>query len=102
MSPEDAVRHVWPRFAGAMEGRTMYVVPYVMGPPGSRYARVGVQLTDSPYVVANLRIMTRMGRVALDELGTTGAFVRGVHSLGDLAPERRCIVHFPDIATIWS
>ncbi len=102
MSPDMAEQKVWPLFAGAMRGRTMYVVPYVMGPPGSRYSRVGVQVTDSPYVVASLRIMTRMGEVALSQLGTDGSFVRGIHSLGDLSPERRFICHFPQARTIWS
>ena len=76
----------------------MYVVPYLMGPPGSPYSRVGVELTDSPYVVANMRLMTRMGNVALDELGESSEFVRGIHSLGDLSPERRFVCHFPEIA----
>lgn len=102
MSPAAAIRDVWPRFAGSMVDRTMYVVPYLMGPPGSRYCRVGVQLTDSPYVVANLRVMTRMGRVALDALATSRTFVRGTHSIGDLSPERRCVIHFPQIQSIWS
>jgi phosphoenolpyruvate carboxykinase (GTP) len=102
MSPEDATKAVWPLFAGAMKGRTMYVVPYLMGPPGSSASRVGVQLTDSPYVAASLRIMTRMGEVALGELGTKGRFVKGIHSLGDLSPTRRFICHFPQTRTIWS
>ncbi len=102
MAPEEAERRVWPLFAGAMRGRTMYVVPYLMGPSGSRYSRVGVQLTDSAYVVASLRIMTRMGEAALAQLGPSGSFVRGVHSLGDLSPERRFICHFPQTRTIWS
>jgi phosphoenolpyruvate carboxykinase (GTP) len=102
MAPEEAERKVWPLFAGAMKGRTMYVVPYLMGPSGSKYSRVGVQLTDSPYVVASLRIMTRMGDAALARLGPSGPFVRGVHSLGDLSPERRFICHFPQARTIWS
>ncbi len=102
MAPDAAERTVWPLFAGAMKGRTMYVVPYVMGPPGSQHSRVGVQLTDSPYVVANLRLMTRMGEVALTQLGTDGSFVKGLHSLGDLSPERRFICHFPEARTIWS
>lgn len=102
MSPADATARVWPLFDGAMRGRTMYVVPYLMGPVGSPYSRVGVQITDSPYVVLSLRIMTRMGRVALDRLGMGDDFVRGVHSLGDLHPDRRFILHFPERATIWS
>jgi phosphoenolpyruvate carboxykinase (GTP) len=102
MSPAEADATVWPLFAKAMKGRTLYVVPYLMGPRGSRDSRVGVQLTDSPYVVANLRLMTRMGEVALRELGTSNRFVKGVHSLGDLSPKRRFICHFPRQRTIWS
>ncbi len=102
MSPEDAQNRVWPLFAGAMKGRTLYVVPYLMGPAGSRFSRVGVELTDSAYVVLSLRIMTRMGKIALSHLATSGAFVRGMHSLGDLSPERRFIVHFPENSEIWS
>jgi phosphoenolpyruvate carboxykinase (GTP) len=102
LSPAEANRTVWPLFAGAMKGRTLYVVPYLMGPPGSPASRVGVQLTDSPYVVANLRIMTRMGQVALRQLHDEPRFVKGVHSLGDLSPSRRFICHFPQSRTIWS
>ena len=102
MSPSDAARTVWPLFDRSMNGRTMYVVPYLMGPPGSPYSRVGIQITDSEYVVLNLKVMTRMGRVALDHLGTSTDFVRGIHSLGDLSPERRYICHFPSTQTIWS
>ena len=102
MSPGEARQRVWPLFDGAMKGRTLYVVPYVMGPPGSPFSRVGVEITDSPYVVANMRVMTRMGRVALDQLGSSEDFVPGLHSLGDLSPERRFIVHFPDERAIWS
>lgn len=82
--------------AGCMRGRTLYVVPYLMGPPGSPLSKVGVELTDSPYVVANLRIMTRMGRVALEELGETGEFSRGLHSTCTLNPANRYISHFPE------
>src|SRR5262249_24729154 len=89
MSPDEAAARVWPLFRGAMQGRVMYVVPYLMGPAASSYSRVGVEITDSPYVVANLRIMTRMGDVALGRLGAGTNFVRGIHSLGDLSPERR-------------
>ncbi len=102
MSPEEARQRVWPLFDGAAKGRTMFVVPYLMGPPGSLFARVGVEVTDSPYVVASMRIMTRMGRVALDQLGSSEDFVPGLHSLGDLSPDRRFIVHFPEQRRIWS
>ena len=102
MSPGEARQRVWPLFDGAMKGRTLYVVPYVMGPLGSPFSRVGVEVTDSPYVVANMRLMTRMGRAALDQLGSSEEFVPGLHSLGDLSPERRFIVHFPEERAIWS
>ena len=80
----------------------MYVVPYVMGPLGSPFSKVGIEVTDSPYVVANMRIMTRMGAAALDQLGGGDEFVPGLHSTGDLSPERRYIVHFPEERLIWS
>jgi phosphoenolpyruvate carboxykinase (GTP) len=102
MSPEEARQRVFPLFDGAMKGRTLYVVPYVMAPVGSPFSRVGVEITDSAYVVANMRIMTRMGRPALDQLGSSDDFVPGLHSLGDLSPDRRFIVHFPEQRTIWS
>jgi len=102
MSPGEARQRVFPLFDGAMKGRTLYVVPYVMGPLGSPFSRVGVEVTDSPYVVANMRLMTRMGRAALDQLGSSEEFVPGLHSLGDLSPERRFIVHFPEERAIWS
>lgn len=102
MSPDEATQKVWPLFKGAMKGRKMYVIPYLMGPVGSSYSRVGVEITDSPYVVANMRIMTRMGKVALEHLGASADFVKGVHSLGDLSPDRRFICHFPETRTIWS
>jgi phosphoenolpyruvate carboxykinase (GTP) len=85
-----------------MRGRTMYVIPYIMGPPGSLSSKVGVEITDSPYVVANMRIMTRMGQVALDQLNAGDEFVPGLHSVGDLSPERRFILHFPEERLIWS
>src|SRR6266849_4370170 len=102
MSPDEARSRVWPLFSKCMAGRTMYVVPYVMGPVASPFSRVGIEITDSPYVVANLRIMTRMGDIALRKLGDSSEFVRGIHSLGDLSPERRFICHFPETGTIWS
>lgn len=80
---------------GAMAGRTMYVVPYLMGPPGSPLTKVGIEITDSIYVVLNMRIMSRMGQVALNQLGQGDEFNRGVHSVLDCNPERRYICHFP-------
>jgi phosphoenolpyruvate carboxykinase (GTP) len=102
MAPADAKAKVRPLFDGAMKGRTMYVVPYIMGPAKSPYSKIGVEITDSAYVVANMRIMSRMGKVALDRLGSSDDFVPGLHSLADLNPERRFIVHFPEEKLIWS
>jgi phosphoenolpyruvate carboxykinase (GTP) len=87
---------------GSMRGRTMYVVPYVMGPLGSPFAKVGVELTDSIYVALNMRIMTRMGHAALELLGDSEDFNRGLHSTLDLNAERRLICHFPQDNTVWS
>ena len=103
MSPDEANERIWPLFKRSMTGRTMYVVPYIMGPTASPYAKVGVEITDSPYVVANMRIMTRMGQVALDRIQAGASdWVPGLHSLGDLSPDRRFIAHFPESRTIWS
>ena len=102
MEPNAAKHKVGALFDGAMRGRTMYVVPYIMGPVSSPISKVGVEVTDSPYVVASMRIMSRMGRVALDRLGPSTEFVPGLHSLGDLDPMRRYIMHFPEEKLIWS
>ena len=103
MSHADAKARVWPLVQGAMRGRTMYVVPYLMGPASSPYSKVGVEITDSAYVAVNMRIMTRMGQVALDHMQQNGGgFVKGLHSLGDLSPDRRFICHFPAEREIWS
>ena len=80
---------------GAMKGRTMYVVPYLMGPPGSPLTKVGIELTDSIYVVLSMRIMTRMGEVAYEQLGDSDDFNRGLHCMLDVNPDRRFIAHFP-------
>ena len=90
-------------FDGAMKGRTMYILPYCMGPIGSPFSKVGVELTDSIYVVLNMDIMTRMGQQAFDQLGdTSNDFVRGLHSKAKLEEENRYIVHFPEDNAIWS
>jgi len=102
MSPEGAKFKLGKLFDGAMRGRTMYVVPYIMGPANSPISKVGVEVTDSAYVVANMRIMSRMGKVAMDQLGSSSDFVPGLHSVGDLDPLRRYITHFPEEHLIWS
>ena len=102
MSPADSRAKLIPIFKGAMKGRTMYVIPFLMGPPGSQFSKVGVEITDSKYVVLNMRIMTRVGKPALDHLDSTGEFTKCLHSLGDLSPDRRFIVHFPEENTVWS
>jgi phosphoenolpyruvate carboxykinase (GTP) len=100
--PRAMYRRLEPLTRGAMKGRTMYVVPYLMGPPGSPLAKVGVELTDSLYVVLNMRIMTRMGDAAWQQLGDSDDFNRGLHCLLDQNPERRLICHFPQDNTIIS
>jgi len=102
MDPVAAKHKVGALMDGAMRGRTMYVVPYVMGPVSSPISKVGVEVTDSPYVVASMRIMSRMGRVAMELLGAAREFVPGLHSLGDLDPLRRYVLHFPEEKLIWS
>ncbi|MCL6431668.1 MAG: phosphoenolpyruvate carboxykinase (GTP) [Anaerolineae bacterium] len=102
MSPEEARAKTLPLFRGAMKGRTMYVLPYIMGPAGSPFSKIGVEVTDSGYVAVSMRIMTRLGKVALEQLGNSEDFCPGLHSLGDLSPERRFILHFPEERTIWS
>jgi phosphoenolpyruvate carboxykinase (GTP) len=102
MDPEGAKFKVGKLLDGAMRGRTMYVVPYIMGPANSPISKIGVEVTDSPYVVANMRIMCRMGKVAQDKLGRSSEFVPGLHSMGDLDPLRRLIAHFPEERLIWS
>ncbi|HEX2791393.1 MAG TPA: phosphoenolpyruvate carboxykinase (GTP) [Steroidobacteraceae bacterium] len=102
MEPSAARAKMRELFRGSMRGRTMYVVPYCMGPLDSRYARCGVEITDSAYVVLNMAIMTRMGRAALERIATDGSFVRGLHSIGDLDPARRFIMHYPEELAIES
>ena len=103
MAPADAYRKLSAIYDGSMRGRTMYVVPYVMGPADSPFSKVGIEITDSVYVALNMGIMTRMGTIALDRLGpSSDEFNRGLHAVADCNPERRFICHFPQDNTIWS
>jgi len=102
LDPVEAHRKMDALFDGAMAGRTMYVVPYCMGPIGSPYARCGVEITDSPYVVLNMGLMTRMGSAALARIERDQIFVKGLHSTGDLSPDRRFIMHYPEELSIQS
>ncbi len=102
MEPAEGHARVDALFDGAMQGRTMYVIPYCMGPMDSPFSRCGVEITDSPYVVVNMKLMTRMGSAALKRIEREGNFVKGLHSTGDLDPERRLIMHFPEELAIKS
>ncbi len=103
MDPKEMYAMLTPMYDGVMKGRTMYVIPYSMGPIGSPLAKVGVEVTDSIYVVLNMDIMTRVGVKAFENLGdTSDDFVRGLHARADIDPEKRYIVQFPEDNTIWS
>ncbi|MFH1368928.1 MAG: phosphoenolpyruvate carboxykinase (GTP) [Elusimicrobiota bacterium] len=95
MEPKEAKDKLVKLFDGCMKGRTMYVIPYFMGNPDSPYAKPCVQVTDSVYVAVSMRTMTRVTRKVLDKIGDSDYFVKGLHSVGDLNPERRWIMHFP-------
>lgn len=102
MAPDEMKAKLRPLYDGVMKGRTMYVIPYCMGPIGSPFSKVGFEVTDSIYVVLNMDIMTRMGQPAIDQLGDSNDFVRGLHSKANVDPENRYIVHFPEENAIWS
>ena len=102
MDPQEAYAKMSKLFKGSMKGRTMYVIPYIMGPVGSEFSKVGVELSDSIYVVLNMNIMTRMGQPAIDMLGDSSHFVKGLHGKAQVDEENRYIMHFPEDYTIWS
>jgi len=102
MDPAEMYAKLTPLFDGCMKGRTMYVLPYIMGPAGSPLSKVGVELTDSRYVVLNMRIVTRMGDIAWKQLGDDAEFVKGLHAKANIDAENRYIAHFPQDYTIWS
>ena len=102
MDPNEMKAKLLPLYKNVMAGRTMYVIPYCMGPIGSPFSKVGVEVTDSIYVVLNMDIMTRVGVKALRQLGDSNDFVRGQHARADIDPENRYIVQFPEDNAIWS
>ncbi len=101
-APEEAYTEAANFFRASMRGRTMYVVPFSMGPVGSPFSKIGIELTDSIYVVLNMEIMCRTGKPVLDVLGQSNNFTRCLHSKATLDPEKRRILHFPEDNTIWS
>lgn len=102
MAPKEMYAKLRALVAGSMRGRTLYVVPYLMGPPGSPLTKVGIELTDSIYVVLSMGVMTRMGTIAFEQLGEGDGFNRGLHCMLDVHPDRRYIVHFPQDNTVIS
>ncbi len=102
MAPDEAYTKLGQIFDGCMKGRTMYVIPYSMGAVGSKFSKIGIEITDSIYVVLSMHIMTRDGDKVLEALGDSEDFVRGLHSKAELDEEKRYIVHFPEDNTIWS
>jgi phosphoenolpyruvate carboxykinase (GTP) len=102
MEPKQAKEKLTKLTDGCMRGRTMYVLPYMMGHPDSPYAKACIQITDVSYVAVSMRIMTRMGKKAVEKIGARDDFVRGIHSVGDFDVNRRFIMHFPDENLVWS
>lgn len=102
MTPEEGYAKAGAIFKGSMKGRTMYVIPFSMGPIGSPFSKIGVELTDSIYVVLNMRIMTRIGDAVMEALGADGKFTKGLHGKAELDLEKRLILHFPEDNAIWS
>ena len=102
MAPDEMYAKLKALYNGSMKGRTMYVIPYSMGPVGSPFSKIGIELTDSIYVVLNMAIMTRIGKAVMDQLGDDSDFVKCLHAKKDVNPDDRYIVQFPQDSTIWS
>ena len=102
MDPKEMYAKLTALYTGSMKGRTMYVIPYSMGPVGSPFSKIGIELTDSIYVVLNMAIMTRIGKSVLETLGDSDDFVKCLHAKKDVNPDDRYIVQFPQDKTIWS
>ncbi len=102
MAPDEMYAKLKALYKGSMKGRTMYVIPYSMGPVGSPFSKIGIELSDSIYVVLNMLIMTRVGKAVIDQLGDSDEFVKCLHAKKDVNPDDRYIVQFPQDSTIWS
>ncbi|MDO8734613.1 MAG: phosphoenolpyruvate carboxykinase (GTP) [Elusimicrobiota bacterium] len=102
MHPDEAKKKLTALSDGCMKGKTMYVLPYMMGHPDSPYSKACVQITDVSYVAVSMRIMTRMGSDVIKKIGNSENFVKGLHSVGDFDPDKRFIMHFPDESFVWS
>ena len=102
LAPVDAARRLGQLFRGCMRGRRLYVLPFLMGPAGSRFARAGVQITDSRYVALSMRLVTNVGAAALTHIAAGGTFTKCVHATGDVEPECGVVVHSPDLNSVWA
>ena len=102
MDPQEMYAKLTKLYTNSMKGRTMYIIPFIMGPAKSPFSKVGIEITDSIYVVLNMDIMTRVGKIAIEELSEKGDFTKCLHSTADVNPEERYIVQFPEDNTIWS
>ena len=102
MDPQECYAKLTKLYTGSYKGKTMYVIPYSMGIVGSEFGKIGIELTDSIYVVLNMLIMTRVGKSVMDALGNSADFVKGLHATADCSEENRYICHFPEDNTIWS
>lgn len=102
MDPKEMYAKLTKLFTNSMKGRTMYIIPFIMGPAKSPFSKVGIEITDSIYVVLNMNIMTRIGKIAIEELSEKGDFTKCLHCTADVNPEERYIVQFPEDNTIWS